>query len=68
MAKKPAIPEVLGELRGQARISFDKAVKEHLEVTAGRRGGKIAPLDTSALTGVDLTLAQKINELIALLQ
>lgn len=63
--RKPSIPEVRGELKGLARVQFDKAVKERLEIITGLRGGAIAPLDTSA--SLDDVIA-KINELLDVLQ
>lgn len=63
--KKPNIPEVRGELTGLARVQFDKAVKERLEIITGLRGGSVAPLDESA--SLDDVIA-KINELLDVLQ
>ncbi len=63
--KKPNIPEVRGELAGLARVQFDKAVKERLEIITGLRGGAVAPLDETA--SLDDVIA-KINELLGILQ
>ncbi len=56
--KKPAVPK--------SNSPFEKAVKERLELVAGERGEKIKLLDPQTATTTDL--ANKINELIALLQ
>lgn len=61
--KKPAIPPV--PKAGDDRSRFDGAIKERLELIAGERRGKIAPLAADA----DMpTVVEKINELIGLLQ
>lgn len=63
MVKKPGIPSI--PRNDPARISFDKAVKERLEIIGGDRGDIIQPLS------LDASLPQaiaKLNEIIALLQ
>lgn len=62
---KRAIPSLPASAVGSDRAPFDTAVKECLEVITGQRGGRIAPLRSSA------TLADviaKVNEIIARLQ
>ncbi len=56
--KKPAVPK--------ANSPFERIVKERLELIAGERGDRIKPLNPDTATTADL--ANKINELIALLQ
>lgn len=61
--RKPAIPQVP---RGtDPRDRFDAAVKETLEIVAGRRGTPIKPLLTTATTA---EIAAKLNEVLELLQ
>lgn len=50
------------------RSGFDGATKEVIEILTGRRGQKIKAINTAGMTGNDLVLAQKINEIIARLQ
>lgn len=50
------------------RRGFDEATKEVLEVITGRRVAKIKPVNTASMTGNDLVLAQKLNEIIERLQ
>lgn len=56
--KKPAVPK--------ANSPFERTVKERLELIAGERGDRIKPLNPDTATTADL--ANKINELIELLQ
>lgn len=61
---KPIIPEVprSGDI---PRVRFDAAVKEYLEVLAGRRGTPPEALEDTASTA---DIIAKINELIDYLQ
>ena len=61
--KKPAIPYVQNDPSGVLT-----AIKENIEIVTGRRATKITELDTTNITGYDLTLAQKVNEILARLQ
>lgn len=62
--KRNAIPAVPpGE---PERRRFDAALKERLELFSGDIGGKIVALNTATATAADC--AEKINELLALLQ
>ena len=64
----PALPRVRSDtVEGQ---QFYDAVAERLQRIAGERKGhpKIEPIDTTGLSGTDLILANKINEIIARLQ
>ncbi len=64
MYKPPQIPDAPhGPDRARAR--FDNAVKEMLELVAGRRSGRIAPLESTATTA---EVIEKNNELLARLQ
>ncbi len=61
--KKPSIPQVPRGI--QPREGFDQAIKETIEIIAGRRGGSVLPLPS------DATLADviaKLNELINRIQ
>jgi hypothetical protein len=64
---KRAIPDIPKSAIGEERRFFE-AVKEDVERIMGVRGGKILPINTSGMSGNDLTLAQKINEIIERLQ
>lgn len=61
--KKPSIPP--SPPGDAARVHFDRAVKERLEIIGGERAGRILPLNSSA-TLAD-TIA-KINEIIDRIQ
>lgn len=61
--KKPAIPPP----NSSPELAL-KAVKENIEIMAGRRGSKIALIDTTNLSAIDLLLADKINEILNRLQ
>lgn len=60
--KKPAIPSI-----GAAQSKINAAVKDNLEIITGRRS-KIVEVSTTGLTGNDLILANKINEILERLQ
>jgi hypothetical protein len=45
-----------------------EAIKENLEVITGQRVTPLALVDTAGMTGNDLILAQKINEIVSRLQ
>lgn len=64
MANKPAIPSVPAS-DDNARMKFDKAVKERLEIIAGERSKKIDLLPAGAT--LEETCA-KLNKLLELLQ
>lgn len=61
--KKPAIPQ-----SNSTPELVLRALKENVEIIAGRRGTKIARIDTTNLTSIDLLLADKINEILDRLQ
>ncbi len=50
------------------QIDINRAVKENLEILFGMRGAKIDRINTSGMSGNDLTFASKINEIIDRLQ
>ena len=58
--KKPAIPSVPPS--DKARMAFDMAVKERLEILSGERGGRIKPLSANATLE---DMIEKVNEVIA---
>ena len=61
--RKPAVPQVP---RGtDPRDRFDAAVKETLEILAGRRG---TPVKLLASTATTAEIIDKINEVLELLQ
>jgi hypothetical protein len=60
--KKVEIPPV------SAGARFLEAVRTNMEIIMGRRGGAVDPVDTTGMSGNDLVLAEKLNEIIARLQ
>lgn len=62
--KKPGIPGI--PKPGDQRNKFDAALKECAESIMGRRGTKIALLDTTTATAADC--AEKINEILRVIQ
>lgn len=61
--RKPAIPQ-----SNSTPELVLRALKENVEIITGRRGGKVAAIDTTNLTSIELLLAEKINELLDRLQ
>lgn len=61
--KKPAIPP-----SNSSPELILRALKENVEIIAGRRGGKLDSIDITNLTSIDLLLAKKINEILNRLQ
>jgi hypothetical protein len=66
MTTRRAIPRVPPAADAERR-GFDEATKERLEVIAGVRGEKVAPLLVSSAT-TPQQCALKINEILAVLQ
>lgn len=62
--KKPGIPPV-PRAPDKARMDFDRATKERLEIICGERGEKIAAISADASMG---DVIAKINEIVAALQ